>query len=149
VVGKNDKVTAQRFIELARVHSKLTLEHIGKDACPERKQAIRAEIECLRAEREIISLILPSGGCKMSENFEKYEQLVCREDEVSFKLKTYQEMISELLMLVHKRGMRVLNLPTVEEVLTMLHSAETTYRSELLDIRLAKTILSNRIGESE
>ncbi|HWO95350.1 MAG TPA: hypothetical protein VNM45_03210 [Bacillus sp. (in: firmicutes)] len=85
----------------------------------------------------------------MSEDFEKYEQLVCREDELCFKLKTYQEMISELLMVVHKRGTSVLNLPTIEEVLTTLHSAEITCRSELLDLLLAKTILSNRIGQSE
>ncbi|WP_110929752.1 hypothetical protein [Paenibacillus bouchesdurhonensis] len=85
----------------------------------------------------------------MSVDFDKYEQLVYREDELCFKLKTYQEMISELLMLVHKRGTSVLDLPTVEEVLTMLHSAEITCLSELLDLRLAKTILSNRIGQSE
>ncbi|ANY68755.1 hypothetical protein BBD42_21515 [Paenibacillus sp. BIHB 4019] len=140
-----DDVTAQRLVELARAHFRLALEHIGK-ACPERRQAIQAEIECLRAERELLLTSFEQGGRKMSEDFEKYEQLVCREDELCFELKTYQEIISELLMLVHKRGTSVLNLETVEEVMTTLYMAEIDCRTELLDTQLEKSILSYNLG---
>ncbi|WP_268795651.1 hypothetical protein [Paenibacillus sp. Soil766] len=40
----------------------------------------------------------------MIEEFQKYEQLVLEEDELVYKIETYQETITALLMLVHKRG---------------------------------------------
>ncbi|KKC46960.1 hypothetical protein VE23_07115 [Paenibacillus sp. D9] len=53
-LAMEDNATAQRLLELARKHSKLALEHIGKCTRPERREAIRAEIECLRVERELL-----------------------------------------------------------------------------------------------
>jgi len=53
-MAMEDDVTAQRLVEIARAHSKHALEHIGKDTCPERRKAIRAEIERLKAERELL-----------------------------------------------------------------------------------------------
>lgn len=84
----------------------------------------------------------------MNEDFMKYEQLVGEEDELCFKLKTYEEAISELLMLVHKRGTSVLHLLTIEEIITTIHSAEITCHTELLHLRLAKCVLSTRLVEN-
>lgn len=53
-MAMEDDVIAQRLVELARMHSRLALEHIGIDAHPDRRQAIRAEIERLRAERDCL-----------------------------------------------------------------------------------------------
>jgi hypothetical protein len=40
------------------------------------------------------------GDCVMNEAFEKYEQRVCEEDDLIFKVKTYQQAIKEILGLV-------------------------------------------------
>lgn len=84
----------------------------------------------------------------MNEDFQKYEQLVREEDELLNKIETYQEAISALLMLIHKRGASDLHMLTVEEILTTIHSAENEYRTELLHLRLSKCILSNQISQN-
>lgn len=53
-LAMEDDVTAQRLVELTRRHSKLALEHIGKDTHTERRKAIQAEIKRLRAERDCL-----------------------------------------------------------------------------------------------
>lgn len=49
-----DDVTAQKLVDIARRHCKLVIEFGGKDTLPERRKAIQAEIERLRAERNYI-----------------------------------------------------------------------------------------------
>ncbi|MBW7453794.1 hypothetical protein ACFOLF_06285 [Paenibacillus sepulcri] len=49
-----DDVTAQRLVELVRKHFKLALEHIDNNSSPERRRAIRAEIERLRVEKDCL-----------------------------------------------------------------------------------------------
>ncbi len=53
-LAMGDNTIAPKLLEPARAHSKLVLEHIEKDTCPERRQAIRAEIGRLKAERELL-----------------------------------------------------------------------------------------------
>lgn len=53
-LAMDDDVTAQRLVVLTRRHSKLALEHIGKDTHSERRKAIQVEIERLRVERDCL-----------------------------------------------------------------------------------------------
>ncbi|MGG1553294.1 hypothetical protein [Paenibacillus ferrarius] len=50
----NDDATSQRLVEISRSHCKLALEHSGINTHPTRREAIRAEIERLRMERESV-----------------------------------------------------------------------------------------------
>jgi hypothetical protein len=56
-----DDVAAERLVEIARTHCKLVLEHGDKKTLPERREAIKAEIERLRVERDDILLQLESN----------------------------------------------------------------------------------------
>jgi hypothetical protein len=46
--------TVYSFLDIARRHCKLALEHGGVFTPPERREAIRHEIECLRVERDAL-----------------------------------------------------------------------------------------------
>lgn len=83
----------------------------------------------------------------MSETLEKYEKLVCEEDDLVFKLKTYQQVITAIMMLVHQCGTTKLHLITIEDIITKIHSDELMLQSELLHLRLAKSALSNSITQ--
>lgn len=81
----------------------------------------------------------------MSEEFQKYEQLVREENDLVSRIETYQEAITALLMLIHKRGASDLHLLTIEEIIGTIHSTEVNYQTELLHLRIAKSVLSNTI----
>jgi hypothetical protein len=49
----HDDATTQRLLQLAQRHYRLALEHSSAKVLPDRREAIRAEIERLRAEREV------------------------------------------------------------------------------------------------
>lgn len=49
-----DDATTQRLLEIARGHCKLVLEYGDKSTPTRRREAIKGEIEALRAERESI-----------------------------------------------------------------------------------------------
>lgn len=85
----------------------------------------------------------------MSDQFQKYEQLVNEEDRLINKIEIYQEAISAILMLVTKQGASDLHILTIEDVVSMLHSAEVFCHTELLHLRLAKSILSNTLTQSQ
>ena len=84
----------------------------------------------------------------MSEERQKYEQLVREKDDLVYKIETYQEAITALLTLVHKRGVSNLHLLTIEDILMTVHSAEVTCQTELLHVRLAKSVLSNTLTQT-
>lgn len=53
-LAKDDDVIADRLLSIVKKHCKLALEHGRRDTLPERREAIRAEIERLRAERNCL-----------------------------------------------------------------------------------------------
>jgi len=59
-VAMEDNDISAMLVELTRAHCKLALEHSDRDTTPERRKAIRAEIERLRAERSEIL-----GACSL------------------------------------------------------------------------------------
>ncbi|SCW57335.1 hypothetical protein SAMN04487970_101687 [Paenibacillus tianmuensis] len=81
----------------------------------------------------------------MSVSLEKYEHLLFEENDLVYKIRTYQQVIAAIMMLVHERGTNDLHLLTIEEIITDMHSAELIHQSELLHLRLAKSVLSNSI----
>ncbi|MFM9329400.1 hypothetical protein [Paenibacillus mesotrionivorans] len=48
----NDEGTASALLDIAKAHVKLTLEYSDTNTLPCRKEAIRAEIQRLRMERD-------------------------------------------------------------------------------------------------
>ncbi|MGG4141743.1 hypothetical protein ABEW34_01320 [Paenibacillus algorifonticola] len=83
----------------------------------------------------------------MSEGFQEYEQLVHDEDKLALRLETYQEAISELLMLIHKRASNGLDIQTIEEIIMNIHSVELVIHTQLLKVKFEKSILSNEISK--
>lgn len=49
-----DDESSDKLLAIIQAHLRLVKEHLCYDTLPERKQAIRSEIERLRAERELI-----------------------------------------------------------------------------------------------
>ncbi|MFB5269106.1 hypothetical protein ACE41H_20285 [Paenibacillus enshidis] len=56
-----DDVAAQKLLEIARTHCKLALEH-GDKSSPERCEAIKQEIQRLRAEQEALLKFFEEEG---------------------------------------------------------------------------------------
>ena len=49
-----DDVTTQRLIQIAQRHIKLALEHSKPNTLPDRREAIKQDIQGLRAERDAL-----------------------------------------------------------------------------------------------
>ncbi|GIP25399.1 hypothetical protein J23TS9_05290 [Paenibacillus sp. J23TS9] len=49
-----DDATNSCLVQIAQYHCKLALEHSKSNTLPERRESIKNEIQCLRAERDAL-----------------------------------------------------------------------------------------------
>lgn len=89
--------------------------------------------------------LMPSRATRNDENLTEYESLALEENELLDKLRTCQIMIEAIMnAIVEERDS--LQLLTVEDVLTEIHTLELELRTELLHLRLEKTLHGNPIN---
>lgn len=72
---------------------------------------------------------------------EQYEHLVCQEDELIRNIQTCEEILSLLLDYIYKQNLDLRG-NTMSEIIQSIHHMEGKMRSDLLQTRIEKTILS-------
>ncbi|RGL32847.1 hypothetical protein DXC69_17105 [Paenibacillus polymyxa] len=94
--------------------------------------------------------ILKSGEhTNLSENTAKeYESLVQQEDEHIERLKTCTKLIWDALAIISQKA-SVLHMETVKEAADHLHIMELDLRRELFKVRLKKSILANKMKQTQ
>ncbi|URJ58977.3 hypothetical protein [Paenibacillus polymyxa] len=86
---------------------------------------------------------------KSDENTaEEYESLVQQEDEHIERLKTCTKLIFDALAIISQKA-SVLHMETVKEAADHLHVMELDLRRELFKVRLKKSILANRMKQTQ
>ncbi|WP_016821835.1 hypothetical protein [Paenibacillus polymyxa] len=84
-----------------------------------------------------------------SENTAKeYESLVQQEDEHIERLKTCTKLIWDALAIISQKA-SVLHMETVKEAANHLHIMELDLRRELFKVRLKKSILANKMKQTQ
>lgn len=84
----------------------------------------------------------------MSNTEEIYNQFTLEENVLAQRIYTCTEITSTLLYLFYKNGQR-LHGETVEEILMSIHQIEQDLQTELLHIRIEKTIATSLHADSE
>jgi len=79
----------------------------------------------------------------MSEVLKVYEQFVTEENQLCRRIETLDIMQSYILQTVHKHGPELDTL-TVEDVLMSIHRIQQDLQTELIHIRLEKSVLSHK-----
>ncbi|MBE0336037.1 hypothetical protein [Paenibacillus sp. 23TSA30-6] len=79
----------------------------------------------------------------MSDNMEINEQFVLEEDELVKRIFTCTETSAMVLYLFYEKG-QTLDAKTVEDILSSIHNIQQDLETELLHLRIEKTIVATR-----
>lgn len=75
----------------------------------------------------------------------EYEQLVCKEDDLTCMISTYDACVYFLINLVFEKGDN-LHHPTIERILTTIQTVGDNLRAELVQIRYGKAAVANQFS---
>lgn len=79
----------------------------------------------------------------MPEILEAHEKLVLEEDRLVKRISTLERIISVILNLIYKEG-DSLDLKTIEESINSLHTVLQDLNTELLHVRLEKSLVTHK-----